>query len=91
MVGQRNLLGAAVQQRELEAEFGLDSFAVASTASELSIPTGRAPRRTSRAETYAVPQPSSITSSASTSSGSIWTWDSGTPQILHAGSLLAQL
>ena len=30
LVGQRNLLGAAVQQRELEAEFGLDSFAVAS-------------------------------------------------------------
>ena len=30
LVGQRNLLGAAVQQRELEAEFGLDGFAVAS-------------------------------------------------------------
>ena len=30
LVGQRNLLGAAVQQRELEAEFGLDSFTVAS-------------------------------------------------------------
>ena len=40
--------------------------AVASCSGELSMPTGRAPRRASQAETYAVPQPSSTTSSPAT-------------------------
>ena len=43
--------------------------AVSSCACELSMPTGRAPRRASHAETYAVPQPSSIASRPSRSSG----------------------
>ena len=44
--------------------------AVSSWAGVTSTPTGRAPRRASQAETYAVPQPSSTTSSPSTDSGS---------------------
>ena len=41
--------------------------AVSSWAGVMSTPTGRAPRRASHAETYAVPQPSSIVSRPATS------------------------
>ena len=44
--------------------------AVASCAAELSRPTGRAPRRASQAETYPVPQPSSMLSRPASSAGS---------------------
>ena len=54
--------------------------AVASWFSDTSIPTGRAPRRASHADTYAVPHPSSTTSLPSTS-GSAPTSASGTPQM----------
>ena len=57
-----------------------------SCASELSIPTGRAPRRASHADTYAVPQPSSIVSSPSTVSGRTPSCDSGTSQMPQDGS-----
>ena len=50
------------------------------------MPTGRAPRRTSQAETYAVPQPSSIASSPSTPS-SRCSSDSGMFQIPHEASV----
>ena len=56
------------------------SRAVASWAGVTSTPTGRAPRRASQAETYAVPQPSSTTSRPSTESGSTRASDSGMPQ-----------
>ena len=59
--------------------------AVASCLDELSSPTGRAPRRASQAQTYAVPQPSSIASSPVTS-GSRPSSDSGTPQMPQSGS-----
>ena len=62
---------------------------MASCASELSIPTTLAPRRANQAETYAVPQPSSIASFPARSSGNIPTSDSGTLQIPHAGVSLA--
>ncbi len=65
--------------------------AVASCAAELSIPTGWAPRRASHAETYAVPQPSSIASRPASVAGNIPTSDSGTPQIPQEGSSLSQL
>ena len=64
--------------------------AVASCASELSMPTGLAPRRASQAETYAVPQPSSITSIPAASSGNIPTSASGTLQIPQVGSSSCQ-
>ena len=49
------------------------------------MPTGRAPRRASQAETYAVPQPSSIVSCPATS-GRIRASDSGMPQMPQCGS-----
>ncbi len=60
--------------------------AVASCCSELSMPTGRAPRRASHAETYAVPQPSSIASLPVRSSGSRWSSASGMSQMPHFSS-----
>ena len=52
------------------------------------MPTGRAPRRASHADTYAVPHPSSTTSLPSTS-GSAPTCASGMLQIPQLGSLVA--
>src|SRR5947209_14330182 len=49
------------------------------------MPTGRAPRRASQAETYAVPQPSSMVSSPVRSSGSTFSSVSGTDQMPHDG------
>lgn len=64
--------------------------AVSSCRGELSIPTERAPRRANQALTYAVPQPSSITSRPDSSSGSRRSSDSGTPQMPQLGSPAAQ-
>ena len=71
----------------------LEARAVSSCLGELSMPTGLAPRRASQAETYPVPQPSSMASSPSRSSGSRWSSDSGTPKMPHVSSLgpIAQL
>jgi hypothetical protein len=55
--------------------------AVASCAAELSRPTGRAPRRASQADTYPVPQPSSMLSRPASSVGSTPACASGIPQI----------
>ena len=49
-------------------------------------PPGRAPRRASQAETYAVPQPSSITSRPANPSGKSPTEDSGVWKMPHDGS-----
>src|SRR5271166_413553 len=65
--------------------------AVMSCCSELSIPTTRAPRRASHAETYAVPHPSSIASFPIRSSGSMRTSVSGTCHIPQRGVSWAQL
>ena len=62
--------------------------AVSSCAGVMSTPTGRAPRRASHEEKYAVPQPSSTTSSPSTSP-STPTSDSGTSQMPHSISSTA--
>ena len=64
--------------------------AVASCAGVTSTPTGRAPRRASQAETYAVPQPSSITSRPATSPSEP-SDDSGTPKTPQVISAAAQL
>ena len=53
--------------------------AVSSWAGELSMPTTRAPRRAIHADTYPVPQPSSMASRPARSSGSIRNRDSGWP------------
>ena len=60
--------------------------AVASCAAELSSPAGQAPRRASQAETYPVPQPSSILSRPSRSPASTPAFASVTFQMPHAGS-----
>src|SRR5688500_5947800 len=55
----------------------------------MSTPTGRAPRRASQAETYAVPQPSSTTSLPS-NAGRTCTSASGPCQMPHVISSAAQ-
>jgi hypothetical protein len=55
------------------------------------MPTTSAPRRASHAETYAVPQPSSIARFPARSSGNSRRSDSGTFQIPQSGSACAQL
>ena len=50
-VGERDLLRVAVEQRKLEPELPLEAARALQLRSELSIPTGRAPRRASQAET----------------------------------------
>ena len=64
---------------------------MASCAAELSSPTGRAPRRASHADTYPVPQPSSMLSRPSRSAGSTPACASAIPQIPQLGSAAAQL
>src|SRR4051812_8166135 len=63
--------------------------AVASCAGVTSTPTGRAPRLASQAEKYAVPQPSSTTSSPLTSPRT-FSSDSSIPQMPHEISSSAQ-
>jgi hypothetical protein len=63
--------------------------AVASCSGVTSMPIGRAPRRASHDDTYAVPQPSSMTSRPS-SSGSEPIWASGISQTPQAISFSAQ-
>ena len=86
-VGHR--LGVAVQQRERRPRARPAGGArwPAAPRSCRCRPT-RAPRRASHDETYAVPQPSSIASWPSRSSGSMPTSASGTPQMPHVGSSL---
>ena len=75
--GSGTVLGVRLEERELDARSRAASArAVSSCAGVTSTPTGRAPRRASHAEKYAVPQPSSITSLPSTS-GSAFSSDSG--------------
>ena len=70
--------------------FAIMRRAVASCAGVMSTPTGRAPRFASQAEKYAVPQPSSTTSSPATSP-STFSSDSSTAQMPHEISSSAQL
>ena len=63
--------------------------AVSSCAGVMSTPTGRAPSFASHAEKYAVPQPSSTTSSPATSPRT-FSSDSSTPQTPHEISSSAQ-
>ena len=63
--------------------------AVLSCSAELSMPVGRAPRRASQADTYAVPQPSSMTSMPVTSSGRVLSSVSGTPKMPQVISFVA--
>src|SRR6266545_3995893 len=64
--------------------------AVESWVIDASMPTTRAPRRASQADTYAVPHPSSTTSLSARSVGRTPSCDSGTLQTPQAGSSRAQ-
>src|SRR5438094_2595049 len=88
-VGQRDLLGVAVQEREAETVLSLEPSGRLELLGRVVDATMRAPRRASQADQYAVPQPSSMTSLPATS-GTTWRSRSGTLQIPHVGSSLAQ-
>ena len=60
-----------------------------SCSAELSMPVGRAPRRASQADKYAVPQPSSMTSMLATSSGRALSSVSGMPKMPQVISFVA--
>ena len=81
-VGQRHVLAGASTSGNSIPVSGCIRRAVSSCAGVGSTPTGRAPRRASHAEKYAVPQPSSTTSSPSTSRARR-ARASGTPQMPH--------
>ena len=88
-IGQSGRLGVAVDEREVEVVLVLGERAVLSCSTELSMPVGRAPRRASQADTYAVPQPSSMTSMLTTSSGRALSSVSGMPKMPQVISFVA--
>ncbi len=62
---------------------------MASCRAETSTPTGRAPRRASHAQTYALPQPSSTAVAPARSSGRTGSRDWGMHHIPQYGSAAA--
>ena len=88
--GQRNVLRTRLDEWELDPELLLASAGRLELSRRHVDPDGRAPRFASQAETYAVPQPSSTTSSPSTSP-SVSSGASGIPKTPQVISSAAQL
>jgi hypothetical protein len=83
---QRNGSPAARTSGNLSPNSSWNCRAMSSWPGVGSTPTERAPRRTSHADTYAVPQPSSAARTPSTCTGRSWTSDSGIPNSPQRGS-----